>query len=399
MKRILAAAAAVCILCCGCSVTLMGNSNQQIPYETFDTKPQPEDPTKMIQYKSAMGALAGGNYTKAQKLFAELGDFKDAAEYLSRFVYIPDTLLCTEQYTDGVLTNTTPAVHNSTDGSGKTASDGGILISTEKSEEHDRVEHWMYDEYTLVNTYRKDGTLFSQKKMPRISKDPTADYASGHYISYYYNPDGTLAKDQGQEMLYAMHQNVQTVDQLNFQGSYTYNAAGLLILYERVHTWGGMGTYTERYTYDENNNLIRFESSKQGNVFLSPSEKLLQERRTESSLKEYRYDKAGNLVFERLHTVSAVQGEDPTVMDTQFEYDYDEDGNQIYFSQKTVSSAAGQETQTSYIQTVSEYEKGRLTLETTTFGDTSDTVIETYYVYGDYLGYIAEEMEVADNGS
>lgn len=364
MKRILAATAAVCILCCGCSVTLMGNRNQQIPYETFGTMPLPDDPTKEILYKTAMEALSKANYTKAQELFTQLGDYKDAADYLSRFVYIPDTLLRTEQYTDGVLTQSTPAVHNTAGSSQNASPDGGVLLSTEQSEDHGTVENWYYSSYTLVKTYRKDGTLFSEKKTPLSGGQANTDYAAGYYISYYYNPDGTLAKDQGQETLHAMKQNAQTVDQLNFQGAYTYNAAGQLILYERIYSWGGMGHYTEKYTYDDAGMLIRFESSKAGDVFLSPTEKILQENRTETNLKEYRYDEDGNVIYTLQHTVSGVQNEDPSVVHAETEYFY---------------------------------ENGRLARETATFGEDSDTIFETRYIYGDYLGYIAGE-EVAING-
>ena len=364
MKRLFASAAAVCILLCGCTVTLMGNERNEIPYETFGTMPQKEDPSKEIMYKTAMEALRKSNYTKAQELFTQLGDYKDAKDYLSRFVYIPDTLLRTDVYTNGVLTQSTPAVHNTT-GSGQIfSSDGGLLMSTEESQDHGQVENWYYSGgYMLIKTYRKDGTLFSEKKTPTGGGN-TADYIGGYYISYYYHPDGTLDKDQGEEYLHAMKQTAKVIDQLNFNGTYTYNEAGLLVMYKRNYSWGGQGHYTETYTYDEAGRLIKLETVKEGDVFLSPTAALSGQQRTETSLKEFRYDEDGNVTYTLQHTVSYAPGAEPTVVHAETEYTY---------------------------------ENGRLIGETSTFGENSDTVFETCYIYGDYLGYITGE-EVAISG-
>jgi len=94
------------------------------------------------------------------------------------------------------------------------------------------------------------------------------------------------------------------------------------------------------------------------------------------------------------------------------EYRYDEDDNMIFFSQLTTTaertannysnpenpSYTYEDPVTYYIQTEYDYLNGRLMQETTTFGDTSDTIIELCYIYGDYLGYLVDE-EATDNGS
>lgn len=369
MKRLFAAAAAVCILFCGCSVTLMGNRDQQIPYETFDTKPVPEDPTKMIQYKTAMEALANLNYRRALDLFTELGDFKDAAAYAARFTYIEDTLLRTEQYTDGVLTKTNELTYGQDGELIGSAQSSGVLMESVKADNGNlKLETWQFADYFLTTTYdayTNIGVVTKEEKRPLFHNMNVDGVKKGYTIHYVYDNSGKLLKDQGEIQQHTLKNGKVSISKMLFNGVYYYDANGKLQRYDRHYNWGGMGTAQTFYEYDDQNRVIREKSSTEGTVFFLKGLKEDEKYGYEDTVKEYRYD---------------------------------EDGNRIFFSQLTTTSLPGEPPTTTYIQTESEYQNGRLMLETTTFGSSSDTIIETCYVYGDYLAYLIEE-EATGNGS
>lgn len=361
MKQVILTLLALSLLCSGCSITLMGRNSDQIPYETFDTKPQPEDPAKMILYKRAMEALANMEYAKALELFTELGNYKDAAAYCSRFTYIEDTLLRTEQYTNGVFTNETVAQYNPA-GELLETSAGGFRTSYLLDENGSlEAETWQYKDYLLVkcyNTYDHVGTLRSEQKRPLFATNGTTETKEGYYISYAYNSQGLPISDEGELQQHIRVDDSIQVKHLRFKGQYTYNDAGKLLRYDREFNWGVSGKEWTVYEYDATGNVIREEKRKEGAVFFIESTPSDSGYRTERGIKEYRYD---------------------------------EDGNLVLFSQATTISAPGQDAETQYIQIQYEYDNGRLVMETTTFGDNSDTVIETCYIYGDYLGYLTGE--------
>lgn len=358
---------ALCLLLSGCDMTLMGNKNAVIPYETFDTKPQPEDPTKMLQYKAAMDALANLRYPEALRLFTELGDFKDAAEYAARFTYIEDTLLCTEQYTNGVLTSKNDFTYDQ-DGNQIESADGfGTLMETAKSDNGNlMLEAWHYPDYFLTvkyDAYIHVGVVTNEVKRPIFRNANVEAVAEGYNISYIYNADGKLTKDHGEIQQHTSKNGAVTVEKMLFNGVYTYDEEGMLLSYYREYTWGGMGNSLTVYAYDDGDRLIREETSKEGTIFFG-NEQQARPSKKETTVKEFRYDDAGN---------------------------------QIFFSQLTTTYENDKQPVSSYIQIEYEYENGRLVQETTTFGDDSDTMIETCYIYGDYLGYLIDE-EVTGNG-
>ena len=355
MKRLILTLLCLMLICCGCSMTLMGNANQVIPYETFGTKPVIEDAGQMILYKQAMSNLAAANYEQAYRQFKELGNFQDAAEYAARFAYIPDTLLRTEQYVDGVLTKTVYASY-SADGTLQTASThGGRLVSrTTAGNGAIETEIWQYSDYILTNTYDvQTGALAKQEKRPTFSANADGKFQLGYAISYTYDENGRLLSDQGEEKQYLQTGNKITADTILFQGTYTYDESSNLILYERAYTWGGMGSSLEHYTYDEQNRLIRHTSQREGNVFFKNNDW------QQTTIREYRYDDAGNRILMLQTDLSGpITGGVSEMSSSQTEY---------------------------------RYENGRLILETQTFGEDSDRMIETCYIYGNYLGYIYEE--------
>lgn len=353
---------AACLLLSGCNMTLMGENNNTIPYETFDTRPQSEDPGKMILYKKAMKALAYMQYQEALDLFTELGDFEDAAEYAARFTYIEDTLLRTEQYTDGVLTQTNEAAYDQEGNLLGSSQDSGIRMGSEVSENGNlRAETWQYLDYivtTHYDAYTHVGAVTKEEKRP-IFHNPNVDgVKEGHNINYVYNANGLLVKDNGEVQQHTQNDGKVSIKKMLFNGTYTYDTEGRLQRYDREYTWGGMGTGWTIYEYDDQDRVIREKSGKEGDFFFIDTIQSENAYRQENTTKEYRYDEVGNLVF---------------------------------MSQLTTSYAMNKPPETYYIQQEYVYVDGRLVQETTTFGDASDTIIETVYVYGDYLGYIIEE--------
>ena len=360
---------ALCLLLSGCDMTLMGNKNAVIPYETFDTKPQPEDPTKMLQYNAAMGALADLRYQEALQLFTELGDFKDAAEYAVRFTYIEDTLLCTEQYTNGVLTQTEEVTYDPEGNMVSSAGNTGTLIETLLSDNGNvRRKTWQYKDYFLsisYDAYTHVGVVTREEKRPIFHSANVDAVMEGYIINYVYNYEGKLFKDQGEIQQHTQKSGSTSVsiEKMLFEGKYTYDEEGRLLRYDRHYNWGGGGTSCTIYKYDDQDRVIREESDKEGTVFFGGTT-FNRPYKKETTVKEFRYDDAGN---------------------------------QIFFSQLTTTYENDMPPVTTYIQIEYEYENGRLVQETTTFGDDSDTMIETCYIYGDYLGYLIDE-EVTGNG-
>lgn len=356
---------ALCLMLSGCNTTLMGNHNHEIPYETFDTMPPPEDPAQMLQYKAAMEALSNMDYQKALKLFTELGAFRDAAEYVARFTYIQDALLRSEQYTDGVLTQTTEYTYDQN--GDPTASIGAKLLATEYSDNGNlKLESWQYSDYFLTvhyDAYTNIGAVTREEKRPIFHNTYLDAVKDGHSISYSYNYQGVLTRDNGELQQHTRVDGSTSIQKMLFNGTYTYDEDGKLIRYDREYTWGGMGYSWTVYEYDESGRLIREETHKEGTVFFGDGF-MGNEYKTETKVMEYRYDA---------------------------------DGNRSFFSQLTTLTSLNEPGETHYIQHEYGYENGRLVYERTTFGEGSDTVIETYYIYGEYLGYIAEQ-EVAING-
>ena len=78
MKRIVSIILCAILLCTSCFVF---------------ASCQPEKPVEQDQnatdYAEALRLLEEGKYEEAKALFEKLGDYKDSAEYLSKFCYLP----------------------------------------------------------------------------------------------------------------------------------------------------------------------------------------------------------------------------------------------------------------------------------------------------------------------
>jgi len=381
MKRFFPIFLCLCLLLTGCSTTLMGNE-KEIPYETFDTKPIQEDTSQMILYKQAMDALSAAQYAKALELFTRLGNFRDAAAYAARFTYIKDTLLRTEQYVDGVLTITNEISYDQEGNILGSAGDGGILISSQKYDDGAPMEEtWQYPDYMLTkryNSFMGVTTLSREEKRPFFRNSSMEGVLEGYNINYLHNADGLLITDQGEVSQHTQKAGSVRIEKMLFNGAYTYDKEGKLIRYDRDYNWGGSGRSWIVYEYDEHGRLIREESCKEGTIFYGDG-LLVRPNKLQTGVKEYRYDEDGNMIFFSQLTTTAER--------TANNYSNPENPSYTY-----------EDPVTYYIQTEYDYLNGRLMQETTTFGDTSDTIIELCYIYGDYLGYLVDE-EATDNGS
>lgn len=350
MKRITALilCGLLCLGLAGCDGTLMnGDQEPEGYYETFGTLPPAVADAELLQtYKEAMYALAERRYAEARSLFTQLGDFRDAAVYASKFITIPDKLLEVQHYVDGVyiLADTESFTYDF----------DGTLLKKERGE-----KVWKYSSVELEDGYRQDSVRCVQNGLTLESQMTLyqADGTVSQYVErmgdittltvkYNYDPDGVLYGDSGtQTRAFGLYGN-----DIRFSGDYVYDDDGRLMAYWRDYTWGILGDYRENYTYDEAGRMIRCEKTVDVHYNDAYSAQIV---------TEYEYDETGNLIraTETSHSIQLKHLGAQTVTDTNIltEYTY-EDGHLVGI---------------------------RETNETN--GET--TVIEEAYIYGDYLGY------------
>lgn len=374
MKKRILLILAVCLLLGGCSTTLMG-SDEETPYNVFGELDIMKTPSLRQVYFTAWSLRQLGAYEEAYTIFQQLSDqCSGAATEAARFKWLQDTLVRTDTYIDGELMASEKATY---DVYGKL-----IILSEQRDRENFTrseddtyvlTDTWLYDmhiqqtyteaPYYLTSTYAPDGTIIAVTRTPKIERHDNGVAIWGYTVDYTLDAEGKYIRDSGVDRLHyipwdSMTHTVVTAE-LSFEGSYTYDASGQLLRYERVFPDIAGGISWDEYTYDKDGNLLVHESRREGDVFFDP------EILWESIVREYRYDKDGNMTFE---------------------------------STLTLRGANAETARRDYIQTVYEYENGHLMKQTQT-SEGSETVTELTYTYGDLLVYIIEQKEVPGNGS
>ena len=333
----------LCLVLPGCRMTLLPDPTEEVVYETFGTRPVQEDTAQNLVYVQALDYLRKGEFAQARDLFLTLGDYKDTAAYLDRFIFLEDVLLRTESFSDteGVSCG---SVEYHYDGWGRVAQEnhitpeGGLTRVTIQDDGTIRVRQSPTGQYmeTFALTGDSGRTLTHTQEIAYMD-----GYNQITTCALLFDAEGRLAWENG--TVSRMQGNRSTTTS-TWKGTYTYNELGQRIRYEKEYTWGIRGVYREAYTYDA----------------------------------------AGNLIL--LESVTQLPG---LSEGTREVYTYDENGNKLTMERVTLRNP-GEENETLWDDTRIEYtwENGKLIRETVTLGGITTV---TDYVYGDYLSYNAEK--------
>lgn len=274
---------------------------------------------KSTDYEKALELIEAGSYAEAKVLLEGLGDYKDAKEYLSRFLYVPTTVtFASEEGTSCREISLNEAQLPE-------------LIFWDGNTETDYDEYF-YDEHGNIirrifvdskgietyedNTYDENGLLikevltgpifnsiyeFSYDENNRLVEQ-TSSNASGVVASverFTYDEHGNLIKDEYEwddvqivteyfydeenRLVKELSRRQFGIDTIN----YTYDSKGNLIrtdfidldgdadvlscIYDEngnklkhIHTYADGGSYTLEYSYDGNGNIVRREFSSFG---------------------------------------------------------------------------------------------------------------------------------------
>ncbi len=370
MKRwILWMVCLIAVMCSSCSTTLMGNRDE-VPYEVFGNLDVMKTPSLKQPYFTSYWLRQVGAYEEAYTIFQRLSDqLPEAATEASRFKWQTDTLVRTDTYIDGQWVASEKAVYDvygklmtpdedrQREGFTRSADNTYVLTETWL---YNHLEPQTYTEapYYLEFTYDPNGVVIAVTRTPWITWLTQGVAITGYTVNYIYDADGKLIRETGADRLHYIpsHDGVIAISELPFEATYTYDDCGRLQRYDRSYPDVEGGVSWDQYTYDTNGNLLVHESRKEGDVFFD-SEILW-----ESIVRENRYDKDGNKIFE---STLVLRGQNP------------------------------ENAQRDYAQTVYQYEDGHLMKKTqTSEGSESVSVIEHRYTYDDLLVYITEQKEV-----
>ena len=230
---------------------------------TDDNGDEPVD-QQALDYASALAAIESGDYATAKALFEKLGDYKDAATYLSKFYYMPvniDINNHDEQYSismtynDNNLPETmtftyTDAVGVSTlfyDANGNIIKEVYVRDgNTNYYEYYYNLEGWhMFSVYyeidgtpylTLTNRYNADGK----------NTQTSYDMGDSGTVSFFYE------YDENGNLIYTKRDAAGEVEEFNV--TCTFDENGNLI--REVYTSLSGGEESRAYTYDENGRIL-----------------------------------------------------------------------------------------------------------------------------------------------
>ena len=163
------------------------------------------------KYEKALSMLVDKNYAEAKGLFAELGDYKEAEKYLSRFLYIPTLITFTLRDRAGTLTltrgeNNLPIL---------------LISAGENTAKHGKLT---YDEFGRVIRQEVQNTLTGLSGTYDYTFDErgylvAAEYldSTGMAVTYTYEYN-----DKGQKLLERYTENGEII----FTDTYTYDEQG-----------------------------------------------------------------------------------------------------------------------------------------------------------------------------
>ena len=325
-----------------------------------------EDPEKIQKYNDAFDLIANRKYEEAYAVFVGLGDFRDSAEQLGKFRYVPIGAIEPYQVVE------------------YTYNENNLLASATYIKPDDSVSTYEY-------LYDEDGNLI-KRIFNRTTDNSWVD-------EYFYDENGYLVKsirtgsdgsqfidewwyDDHGETIKNIRTDISKTDSSTlvwtetYEYEYEYDAEGRMV--KQVFIYNGTTNSTYEYMYDSNGNLISEFGMKAEDGSWDRAEytydlngNLTREYYSyvdgSFDYTDYFYDSNGNLI-KSIYT----NGED---QDPPREYWYDDNGNcikyQYYHTGKNYWYAAE--------YTYDEYDNVIEIRKVT--GDNTVTTIEYKFVY------------------
>ena len=250
------------------------------------------DPNE-VKYTNALDLLEKGDYVGAHALFAELGDYKDAAKMAARFRYVPTTIL------DKYVTADGERIENATFTYNENNLPATCVYATEDGYQHT--------------------CIFSYNERFQLTKVACTDTTGlDEYWEEEYDEKGNLLRE---EFAYSD----ETLDTY----VYTYNEKGYKATMEASFSDGT--SYSCVYTHDENGNEILCVMTQGDSTITYEREydadgKLLTETQKDQDGNEsvktlYAYDEKGHEISQTF----IINGQEAG----SFEYEYNDQGQLI----------------------------------------------------------------------
>ena len=294
----------------------------------------PEDDSATKQkYEEAMELINSRNYEEAREILSEIVGYKDSAEHLKHFYWMP-TLIYT--YDEEDIDQFT-VEYDSTKRS--------ITIThTNNYEDFIETQTYTFDEnYNVISVeYSDSDNRYTIDTYEYDSKGNLIKYVTDGYVyEYSYNDKGELIKyahgDEIEEYTYDKNGNILTQYRYNNgtcieTNDYTYDENGTLLQYV-TETY--LGTSTVTYTYTENGSLTKttvfagkmdiapdFETTETYTV--DENGRVIKIEQNGKILHAYTYDENGNV----LSHIQAYSNSDAVSTNI---YKYDELGRVIWY--------------------------------------------------------------------
>ena len=236
-------------------------------------------------YDKGLSLLEEGRYGEAYMIFKNLGDYEDAAQIFSRFVYVRDLEIVTNP--NGL--STYEIYYN----------EDNLPIQKIETDPDGRKIVWEYTYYSDGNLKSKSvvGDGFYIGGWQRLYKyDARNNLIKMTYINYNGVYNETYVYDDNNRLV---EENLKPHGSSDTRMTYEYDANGNVVrevkyLYESV-------TEIKEYTYDVNGRLIR---------------QVVRDKQRNSKFFDYEYDANGNVIKEVERN-----GKDEVVWTTNYVYD------------------------------------------------------------------------------
>lgn len=239
-------------------------SNPSIPDNPSNPgNPNLNDSENSVKYLQAMSLIESGKYAEAYELLTQLGNYKDAANYLSNFYYFPTKIYLTESIDQDMLRLITSYID--------------IVLNDERFPVETIYEYNDQDH----NKWKKQYSYDSEGRLTRESDSDSAN-------EYIYDSNGNLIKE-----IYSFEGEIRRTTE------YTYDRLGYLI----AKSFGDT-TYTYKYDYRGNlieevrgsNSVINYTYDSQDRLLTSVRKYDLSFSHPDEDIIECTYDLKGNLV-------------------------------------------------------------------------------------------------------
>ena len=281
---------AICLSSVSCNLSAFYKPEETTPEVTTPTQNNQEQPVQdqnALDYNQALALLEKGDYEGALALFEKLDGYKDSAEYLSKFYYMP--------------------IHFELKLTGKTGSID-VVYNSNNLPEKDMITRNETDKYVCDFVYDENGNILKQI----MNKDGGVSTYEFIYGSAHGFPDIAINTP---------HNGPQATHE------FTRNEQGQLI--REVYTSEGVVAYDYNPFYDEKGNVIREEYRESDPPHIihisyeyNENDQVIKKIRDFGSgyiIFEYTYDEQGNVTKEVYTYNDGHQ--------IIYEYTYDEFGN------------------------------------------------------------------------